>query len=79
MIDDLDPTAPPGFEGLTQILNWVAWGVIAACLLGFLISAARLGIAYRNGEMEGAKGLVLALIGCVIVGAAAGIFNAVTG
>ncbi len=78
MLDDISPEAPAGFDQFMVVLNWVGWGVIVVCLIGFLVSAGRLGIAYRNGEMEGAKGLVLALVGCILVGSAVGIFNAVT-
>ncbi|NYI72734.1 hypothetical protein GGQ54_003348 [Naumannella cuiyingiana] len=78
MIDDVNPERPPGFEQFTTIINYVAWAAIIICVLGFVVSAARLGIAYRNGEMEGAKGLVLALVACVIIGGAAGIIEQFT-
>lgn len=77
-LDPINPQAPNGFEQFIVILNWAAWAAILVCVVGFIISAARLGIAYRNGEMEGAKGLVLALVGCVLIGGAAGIFNTIT-
>lgn len=77
MIDQPNPAIPPGFENFTTILGWICWAAIIVCFIGFVVSGAKLAVAYRNNEMEGAKGLILALIGCVVVGGAAGIINAV--
>lgn len=72
------PTQPPGFGNIDTVLGWVCWAAILVCFVGFMVSAAKLAVAYRNNEMESAKGLVLALVGCVIIGSAAAIINQVT-
>lgn len=77
MVDQPNPTVPPGFENFSTVLGWICWGAIIVCFIGIVISGARLAIAYRNNEMEGAKSLVLALVGCVIVVGSASIVNAV--
>lgn len=79
MIDEPNPDMPPGFENFAVVIDWVSWAAILVCFIGFIVSGAKVAIAYRNNEMEGAKGLVLALIGCLLVGGAATIINRVTG
>lgn len=74
------PTPPPGAEKWLTLLNWGAWACLFMCLLGFLISAAKLGTALRHGgEVDGAKGLVLSLVGCALVGSASAITAMMTG
>ena len=77
MVQDPTPTLPPGFENFQVVLNWVTGAALIACFLGFVWAATKLGIAYRNGEAEGAKGLILTLAACVLIGSAAGIINVV--
>lgn len=77
MVPDPTPTMPPGFDNFTIVLNWVTWAAIIVAFIAFVVAAARLGIAYRNGEAEGAKGLLLALVACIVIGSAAGIVNAI--
>lgn len=71
------PTQPPGLQGVATILGWTAWIVMAICLAAFIIAAGRIAMAYRNGEVEGAKGAVLAIVGSILVGGATAIFQAV--
>jgi len=65
------PQQPPGTEGIITVLNWLSWIVIVAGLAGFLISAGTLAFAAFTGrEVNSFKGLVLAIIVCVLASAA---------
>lgn len=61
------PVQPPGTSGFTTLLNWIAWGVIVLGLAGFLVSAGYLAFASFTGrEINGFKGLVIAIIVCIL-------------
>lgn len=78
-VPPITPTEPTGFGGLAKLLNYIAWGVVMVCAAGFLIAAGKLGLALRNGgEVEGFKGLVLAMVGAVLVGGTTTLFNLLT-
>lgn len=65
------PEQPPGTEGFTTLLNWVAWGAIICGLAGFFISAGFLAFsAFTGREATGFKGLVISIIVCILVSAA---------
>ena len=76
---DPSPEQPPGMDGLTTIVNFVAWGVVLVCLLGALGAIGMIGASVYNGRgnSEGFKGLLLALVACVMVGALGGIIGTV--
>lgn len=77
VIPDTSPEAPPGMDGFLKLVKWVAWGATIICVIAFLVSAGRLAMAAFSGrEIEGAKGLVIALIASVIIGSTAAIFGA---
>ena len=44
------PEQPPGTEGITTMLNWLAWAAIVGGLAGFLGCAAKLGVAAFTGR-----------------------------
>jgi hypothetical protein len=46
------PTAiqPPGTEGLTTILGWIAWGVTFLCVVGVFFVAGSMAFAHRSGR-----------------------------
>lgn len=70
-LPDPVPETPPGSEEFIQVMNWVAWGVASLCILGLLIVAGRMAMAYRNGEgYEAASGLAKIMFACVIIGSA---------
>lgn len=70
-LPDPNPEQPPGTEGFTTVLNWIAWGVIVLGLAGFLCSAGFLAFASFTGrEINGFKGLVIAIIVCILATAA---------
>ena len=65
------PEQPPGTDGFLTVLNWISWIVIIAGLAGFLISAGTLAFAALTGrEVNSFKGLVLAIIVCILASAA---------
>ena len=61
------PEAPPGSEGLLTLLNWLSWIVIICGLAGFLISLCLLAFsAWTGREVVGVKGLVIAIVVCIL-------------
>ncbi|OYO21483.1 hypothetical protein CGZ93_10415 [Enemella dayhoffiae] len=78
-VPPVNPTAPPGMDGLTTILNWISWGVLIACVAGFLLGVGILVLSDHGPETKGGKRIIIALIGAVLVGAMSGIFAAFTG
>lgn len=73
-LPDLNPEQPPGTEGFTTVLNWIVWGVIILGLAGFLCSAGYLAFASFSGrEIQGFKGLVIAIVVCILATAAGAI------
>ena len=47
-----NPEQPPGTDGFTTLLNWIAWGVIVLGLAGFLASAGYLAFASFTGPRD---------------------------
>lgn len=71
-----NPEQPPGTQGLVTVIDWIAWIALFAGLAGFLASAGYLAFASWSGrEMQGVKGLVIAIVVCILVGAAGGIIK----
>ncbi|MBT2418027.1 hypothetical protein J7F01_08790 [Streptomyces sp. ISL-22] len=65
---------PPGVENLKDILQWVAWIVLALCVAGILVVAGRMAVSHQRGQGgEHATALAYVLGACVLVGAASGI------
>ncbi|HEY8719436.1 DUF6112 family protein [Pengzhenrongella sp.] len=58
-------------DKIGALLGIVMIAVAAACVLGVLITAIKMAIAWGRGELgESAKGLVGVLIACVLAGSA---------
>lgn len=76
ILPDPQPEQPPGTEGFTTLLNYISWGVITLGLAGFLASAGYLAFAAFTGrEINGFKGLVLAIIVCILATSAGAIMR----
>lgn len=74
----ITPVQPPGTEGLNTIINFLAWGAFAVCLVGFIGAGAGMAVKHHRGEeMASMKGLGLSLVGTVLIGAATAIVGAV--
>jgi hypothetical protein len=77
VVDPGQGVAPPGAEGIVTIVQWVAWTVLAVCVLGVLLVGARMAVAHRRGEgAEHAVSLAYVLGGAVLVGSASGLIAA---
>lgn len=67
VIPDVRPEQPPGTEGFTTLLNWISWAAIISGVAGFLLAAGYLAFAsYTGREINGFKGLVIAIIVCIL-------------
>ncbi len=62
---------PPGTEGLTTVLSWVAWGVTFLCVVGVFLVAGKMGVSHRRGEGSEAVGQLGWVMGACILGASA--------
>ena len=62
---------PPGTEGLTTILGWIAWGVTFLCVVGVFFVAGSMAFAHRRGEGSEAVGKLGWVLGACILGASA--------
>lgn len=76
------PPAPGGnapFAGpLNEIVSWAFYLVLVACVVGFLLSAAKLAMTYRDGDAEGTLfGAGWVMIACALAGSSVSIAKAV--
>jgi hypothetical protein len=71
------PVAPPGSGKFQTVENWLMWGAITICVVGLIVCGAKLAIEHRNGGGGGIGGQVgIVMAGCVLIGAAAPLINA---
>ncbi len=76
---NINSTQPPGTQGILTVVNYVAWGAFAACLVGFVVAAATMAWKHHRGdEAASMKGLGFSLLGTVLIGAAGAIVGSVT-
>ncbi len=62
---------PPGTQGLTTILSWIAWAVTFLCVVGVFFVAGSMAFAHRRGEGSEAIGKLGWVMGACILGASA--------
>lgn len=67
-----NPTAPPGTEAVQTILNWLAWGVALACVVGVLITAGSMALSHKRSPGEDHISRLGWVLGACILGASAG-------
>lgn len=80
IIDPGAGEAPPGAEGVTQVVSWVAWVVFALAVIGVLICAGLMMVNNRRGQGgESAASLGWVFAGCIIAGAASGLVGIFAG
>lgn len=63
-------------EPLMGLLGWLLWMVLALCLAWLIISAGRLWLGFRTGELldgEGVNGVLMSLIGATVASSATAI------
>ncbi|WP_436772182.1 hypothetical protein [Yinghuangia sp. YIM S09857] len=82
-IPDSKPKQPPGSigDGLSTLMNWGSWVVMAICGLAVLVCAGRMAMAHRSGADGGEHmvGLVWIIIAAVLAGSGAAIVNTFIG
>lgn len=64
-----DAEKPPGFDAITDILGWVKWLALAACIAALMVVAARLAFSTRQGSDEPAQ-IGKVLISVIVISAA---------
>ncbi|MGW3491530.1 hypothetical protein [Streptomyces sp. NPDC001054] len=70
---------PPGWDKFLTVLHWVFIAVTGVCVIGIMLVAGSMALAYRRGDgSEAAKGLGVVMFACVILGSASGIVTALT-
>lgn len=72
-------TAPPGSQGFTTILGWVAWIAFGICVLGVIVTGAQMAISHRGGGGGGgehAARLGWVFAGCIVIGSASALVGA---
>ena len=66
-----NPTQPPGFEKITDILGWIKWLCLAGLVAALMFAGAKIAFGSRHGDGEEHAGRVgKVLIGTIIVTAA---------
>src|SRR5437016_819860 len=72
--------APPGFEKLILIGQWVLWIATAVCVIGLVVVGAQMAIAHQHGELQQhGKRLGAVMLGIIVIGTASGITAALIG
>ena len=60
------PTAPPGVNGLQDLLNWAMYGGALACTGTMIYGFAKMGLSHQNQSYSGANhGKAVAMLGLV--------------
>jgi len=74
-----NPKNPPGgiADDVGNLLSWVMWLAVTACVAGIIITAARMAIAHRRGGDSDVAQLGWVLGACILIGSAAFIVNAI--
>lgn len=79
-LPDPKPAAPPGFDGVIQILAWAKWAGLIAAILALIAVAVMFMFNSRRGESgEHIKTFVGILVGVMIIGAAAALVGFISG
>jgi hypothetical protein len=70
-------TPPGGLDKkILDLLGYLLWGATAACVVGVIFVGARMALAHRGGNDANVGQLGWVLLGCILVGTASGIVNA---
>jgi hypothetical protein len=60
------PTAPPGVDGLQDLLNWTMYGGALACTGTMIYGFAKMGLSHQSQSYSGANhGKAVAMLGLV--------------
>lgn len=69
------PKAPPFGDELQTLVNWLSFVAILACVVGVVVTGARMAIAWRGGGEANVAQLGWVLFGCILIGTAASLVN----
>lgn len=74
----VNPTAPPGSDGLLRIVAWVGWGAMLAAVVALIIAGAKFGYEKSHGTADNAAATRVAwtLVGCVVIATAGALVGA---
>ena len=70
------PVEPPFGAKLNVLLGWLLWIAILGCTAGVIITGAKMAFAWRSGGDANVGQLGWVMVGCILVGTASGIANA---
>lgn len=71
---------PPGVDGISTVIRWIAWGVAAACVIGVLFGLGYLGNQRRRGETpEHLQGIIISMVAAGSTAAVGGLIGALAG
>ncbi len=70
----------PASGAIEKILSWLMWGSLIVCAMGAIVAGGAMGIGHVSERphvaARGKTGLIWALIGAVVIGAAIPLVNA---
>lgn len=73
-LPNVNPVAPPGADGITQILGWLMWGLVGLCLVGMMIAGGLMAIGHTSERpymaARAKSGFMWSLIGAAVIAAA---------
>ncbi|MFZ2178841.1 MAG: hypothetical protein WAW17_33375 [Rhodococcus sp. (in: high G+C Gram-positive bacteria)] len=76
---NIQPTLPPGADGLLRLVNWLLWIIMLACVAALVVSGGKFAWEkWSQGQTGGVTMLLGSLIGTIVAGSATTILNAVT-
>ncbi len=58
---------------IMSLLGWLLWAVLTLCLVWLIVSAGRLWVGVRSGDIgsnDGAHGVLMSLVGAVLASSA---------
>ncbi|MBB1198650.1 hypothetical protein I8920_15815 (plasmid) [Curtobacterium sp. YC1] len=77
---DTSGEQPPGVDGISTVIRWIAWGVAGACVIGVLFGLGYLGNQRRRGETpEHLQGIIISMIAAGSTAAVGGLIGALAG
>ncbi|PPI93961.1 MULTISPECIES: hypothetical protein [Nocardia] len=72
----ITPQPPPGSEGLTKVVNWLAWAVMLAGIAALIYAGGKFGWErWHGGAVESPKIVLGALVGGIIATSAGSIMT----
>jgi hypothetical protein len=70
-----DDAGPPFGPQLQKVAGWLLWSATLACVVGVIITGARMAIAFRGGGDANIAQLGWVLFACILVGGASTLAN----